>query len=100
MLVLLLIFGIYKTLKLRKFDCLLMENEEISLLNKNGVKTKMNGFIGGSTCKIDDKFILFGDSNYLKNKKILIEFLNKYGLKLIDFNGLEICDYGGVILLD
>ena len=46
---------------------------------------------------IYDKFILFGDSNKLKNLDLLLEHLNKYNLNLIDFKGLDIIDYGGII---
>lgn len=58
----------------------------------------MNGFIGGSSCIIDNKFILFGDSDKLNSKSKLVDFLNKQKLELIDFKNLEIIDYGGVIL--
>lgn len=89
---------ICETLKNKNIDCLLLKENSIHLLNKNGFKTKMNGFIGGATCVIDNKFILFGDINYLEYKKELIKFLEKYKLELVDFPGLEINDYGGVIL--
>ena len=57
----------------------------------------MNGFIGGASAIIYDQFILFGDSNKLKNLDLLLEHLNKYNLNLIDFKGLDIIDYGGII---
>lgn len=59
----------------------------------------MQGFIGGASFKIYNKFILFGDSNYLKNKNEIINFLNKYELELVDFKNLNIYDYGGVITI-
>lgn len=89
---------VYEALKSKNIDCLLLEEDNIRLLDKNGLKSNMKGFIGGATCKINDKFILFGDSNYLKNKSELLKFLDQYNLELIDFIGLEIYDYGGVIL--
>lgn len=91
--------GIYRALKSEKIDCLLLKENNIKLLNKDGIETKMKGFIGGASCVINNEFILFGDSNYLKNKDELINFLNKYSLKLTDFKGLNIYDYGGVIIL-
>ena len=66
--------------------------------DKNKNITNMNGFIGGSSCIIDNKFILFGDSDKLNSKSKLVDFLNKQKLELIDFKNLEIIDYGGVIL--
>lgn len=90
--------GIYDLLQKQNIDTLFLKDETINLLDKNGIKTKMNGFIGGATTIIDDKFILFGDSSKLKQLNTLIEHLNKYNLKLIDFKGLEINDYGSIII--
>lgn len=92
--------GIYKALKMRNIDCLLMKENNIRLLDKNGLKTKMRGFIGGATCMIKDKFILFGDRKYLENREDLIEFLKKHKKELIDFRNLEIYDYGGIQIID
>lgn len=59
----------------------------------------MKGFIGGASCVIENKFILFGDIDYLKNKDKIITFLKKHGLELIDFKKLNVYDYGGVIVI-
>lgn len=91
--------GIYKTLQKENIDVLLLRDEIIHLQDKNKNITNMSGFIGGSSCIIDNNFILFGDSNKLKSKEQLVDFLNKQKLELIDFKNLEIIDYGGVILL-
>ena len=91
--------GIYKTLQKENIDVLLLSDEIIHLQDKNKNITNMNGFIGGSSCIIDNKFILFGDSDKLNSKSKLVDFLNKQKLELIDFKNLEIIDYGGVILL-
>lgn len=48
---------------------------------------------------IKDKFILFGDIDYLENKDKIISFLEKYRLELVDFKKLNIHDYGGVIVI-
>lgn len=90
--------GIYKTLQKENIDVLLLRDEIIHLQDKNKNITNMNGFIGGSSCIIDNKFILFGDSDKLNSKSKLVDFLNKQKLELIDFKNLEIIDYGGVIL--
>ena len=90
--------GIYKTLQTENIDVLLLRDEIIHLQDKNKNITNMNGFIGGSSCIIDNKFILFGDSDKLNSKSKLVDFLNKQKLELIDFKNLEIIDYGGVIL--
>lgn len=90
--------GIYKTLQKENIDVLLLRDEIVHLQDKNKNITNMSGFIGGSSCIIDNKFILFGDSNKLNSKSKLVDFLNKQKLELIDFKNLEIIDYGGVIL--
>ena len=90
--------GIYKTLQKENIDVLLLRDEIIHLQDKNKNITNMNGFIGGSSCIIDNNFILFGDSDKLNSKSKLVDFLNKQKLELIDFKNLEIIDYGGVIL--
>lgn len=89
--------GIYETLKRENIDVLLLDNTNISLLDKNGLQAKMSGFIGGATAAIEDKFIIFGDSNKISNKASLIEHLNNHNLKLVDFKNLEIIDYGSIV---
>lgn len=90
--------GIYNVLKEKNIDVILIENEKINLLDKNGNKTEMNGFIGGATLLFENKFILFGDINKLKSKEIIKKHLEKYKLELIDFKDLEINDYGSGII--
>lgn len=89
--------GIYETLKRENMDVLLLDNTNIRLVDKNGLQTKMSGFIGGATAVIEDKFIIFGDSNKILDKASLIEHLNNHNLKLVDFKNLEIIDYGSII---
>lgn len=91
--------GIYKAVKMNNIDCLLLQGNTIKLLDKNGLETKMNGFIGGASAVINNKFILFGDVDYLQDKNKLLEFLDKYELELVDFKNLPIYDYGGVVLI-
>lgn len=88
---------IYKTLLSLKIDCLYIEEESIRLINKFGLESKMRGFIGGASTVIDNKFILFGDKKNLKNLGRIEEHIKKYNLEFIDFPGLSIHDYGGVI---
>lgn len=59
----------------------------------------MRGFIGGATLIFDNKFVIFGDINKLENKENITNHLNKYGLELIDFKGLDVYDYGGGIVI-
>ena len=59
----------------------------------------MRGFIGGATLVFDNKFVLFGDINKLKYKDEVIKHINKYGLELVSFDGLDVYDYGGEIVV-
>ena len=79
---------------------MLLVKENINLLDKNGFKTKMKGFIGGATAVLKNKFIVFGDSCKLSNKDILQEHIQKYNLELVDFKKLEIVDYGGIVVIE
>ena len=59
----------------------------------------MSGFIGGATLVFNNKFMIFGDINKLENKGKILDHINKYGLELINFKGLDVYDYGGGIII-
>ncbi len=92
--------NIYITLKNHYIDCLLVKCNNITLLDKNGAETKMKGFIGGATVVIDNKFILFGDSNFLEDKEEVINFVSEHNLEFVDFKNETIHDYGGITVVD
>lgn len=81
-------------------DALYIEENNIKLLKKDSTVSDMKGFIGGATLVFNNKFILFGDINKLQSKNEIIEHLNKYNLKLIDFKDLDVYDYGSGIIYD
>lgn len=89
---------IAKKLIMNGIDALYIQENNIKLLDKNGDESNKNGFIGGASLAFDNKFVLFGDINYLSNRDKVIEHLEKYNLQLIDFKGLSIYDYGGGII--
>lgn len=92
--------GIYNELIKNNIDSLLIKQNTIKLLDDKGNYSNMNGFIGGACSVIDDKFIIFGDISLLgggEAERVKI-FIKKYNLKLIDFPGEEIIDYGGIVL--
>ena len=92
--------GIYNELIKNNIDVLLIKPNTIKLLDEKGNYSKMNGFIGGTCSVIDGKFIIFGDISLLGDgeaERVKI-FIKKYNLKLIDFPGEEIIDYGGIVL--
>ena len=76
-----------------------IEENNIKLLKRDGTESTMRGFIGGATLVFDNKFVLFGDINKLKYKDEVIKHINKYGLELVSFDGLDVYDYGGGIVI-
>ena len=91
--------NIAQVLKQNNIDVLYVEEENIKLLKKDGTESTMQGFIGGATLVFDNKFVLFGDINKLKHKNEIIKHINKYGLELVRFDGLDVYDYGGGIVV-
>jgi len=57
----------------------------------------MQGFIGGAMTRIGDTVIVFGDIENLVNSNKIRKFIEKKGLKLHWFEGLDVVDYGGVL---
>lgn len=90
--------GIMKILKNNGIDVLLAEEKNIKLLKKDGSISNMRGFIGGASLVFDNKFVIFGDIDYIENKEKILEHLHKYNLELINFKGLYIYDYGSGII--
>lgn len=89
---------IAKKLVMNGIDALYIRENNINLLDKKGNKSKIKGFIGGATFVFKDKFVLFGDVDNLQNKELVLQHINKYNLKLVDFKNLDIYDYGGAIV--
>lgn len=86
--------------KYSDIDLLYINSNDINIKLKNEKGySSMSGFIGGATCVLDDKFILFGDSNNINEiaRDKIIKFIENKDLKFIDFKGLDIIDYGGIV---
>ncbi len=85
--------GIYDKLKNYDVDILLIEKETIYFPEKS----EKVGFIGGTISRIGDNIIITGDAQKLKSYKAIKEFVENRNLKIIDFPGEELIDYGGII---
>lgn len=88
---------IYKKLKEKNIEVTYIEEPNIKLLDRNGNTSNMQGFIGGASFLFDNKFVLFGDIEKLKSKQQIMEHLNRHNLELVNFEGLQVNDYGGAI---
>ena len=91
--------NIEEVLQKNGIDALYIEENNIKLLKRDGTESTMRGFIGGATLVFDNKFVLFGDINKLEYKDEIIKHINKYGLELVSFDGLDVYDYGGGIVV-
>lgn len=89
---------IAEVLNKNNIDALYIEENNIKLLKKDKSISNIYGFIGGASLIYDNKFVLFGDINMLKNKDKILEHIHKYNLELVNFRGLDIYDYGGGIV--
>lgn len=81
-------------------DVLLLENGlDIKLLKNDGKYSKMKGFIGGCMSRIENKIIIFGDISKIDKEKKIRNFIQSRNLEIVYFNGLDVIDYGGVLVI-
>lgn len=91
--------GLYKILQKHQIETLYLEYEpDIKLLDSDGYSNK-KGFIGGAISKIDDNIVIFGDLNKIDKDEKIRKFIEKRNLSIIEFEGLDVIDYGGIIQL-
>lgn len=89
--------GLCKILESLNINVLFLDYEpNIKLLNKYGYSSK-NGFIGGAISRIGDNVMVFGDLNKIDNNNVIRNFITDRNLKIIDFENLEVIDYGGTV---
>lgn len=88
---------IAKSLTSRGINVLLVKDlDNIKLLDNNNKYSYMHGFIGGSIFRIENKIFVCGDLEKLDGR--IREFIQKRNLEIIDFTGLDVIDYGGVLV--
>ena len=89
--------GLNKILQKNEIDTLYLSNElDIKLLNGKQYSNK-RGFIGGCISRIDNKIIVFGELKKIDPENKIREFIKKRNLEIIEFCGLDVIDYGGLI---
>lgn len=90
--------GLYNNLKNSGLDILFLDYiPDIKLFDENGEYSQKNGFIGGAISKIGDNIVVFGDLDRIDYYCNIRKFIESKNLKIIDFEGLDVVDYGGVI---
>ena len=92
--------GLYKILQKHKIDVLYLEYElDIKLLDGNRYSDR-NGFIGGAVSRIDDNIIVCGDLDKIDKDRKMRQFIEQRNLNIIDFEGLDVIDYGGIVVMN
>lgn len=82
------------------FSVLLLDyTPDIKLKDEYGNYSSMTGFIGGAIGKVDNNIIVFGDLDKIDRDNKIRKFIESRNLKLIDFKGLDVIDYGGIVEL-
>lgn len=90
--------GLYNNLKNSGLDILFLDYiPSIKLFDENGEYSQKNGFIGGAISRIGDNIVVFGDIDKIDYYCNIRKFIESRNLKIIDFEGLDVIDYGGVI---
>ena len=91
--------GLYKILQKHDIDVLyLLYEPDIKLLNGQKYSDK-KGFIGGVLSKINNNIIVSGDLNKIDQNNIIRNFIKSKNMNIIEFEGLDVIDYGGIIKL-
>lgn len=89
--------GLYNSLKNTNLDILFLDYDlDIKLLSENNYSDK-KGFIGGAISIIDDFIFISGDLKKIDKYSEIRSFIENKNLKIVDFEGIDIIDYGGVI---
>ena len=84
---------------LRKYgiDVLLIEEKLDIKLWKGNEFSSMNGFIGGTMTRLGDAIFITGDLRKIDPNHKIEEYILSRKLKIIDFKGYDVIDYGGII---
>lgn len=91
--------GLYKILQKHNIEVLYLEYEPDIKLLTSDVYSNKKGFIGGAVSRIGNEIVVFGDLNKIdKDNKIRSCITNKH-LNIIEFENLDVIDYGGIVEL-
>lgn len=91
--------GLYKILQKHNIDVLYLEYEPDIKLLLNGEYSNRKGFIGGAISRVANNIIVFGELNRIDNNDNIRKFIEKRHLNIIDFKGIDVIDYGGIVEL-
>ena len=92
--------GLYKALISKKIDTLFLDYIPNIKLYSNGEYSNKNGFIGGAISRIGGNIVVFGDLGKIDREHKIRDFIKRRNLNIIDFEDLDVIDYGGIMELD
>ena len=91
---------IAETLKKYHIDVLYLDKlPDIKLLNEKREYSQMQGFIGGAMARVENKVVVFGDLKRIDKNGKIKNFVQKRHLEIVDFEDLDVIDYGGMIVI-
>ena len=91
---------IEETLQKYEIDVLCLENiPAIKLWNNQNESSQMRGFIGGAMARMENKIVVFGDLKKIDEQGKIRDFIREYDLEIVDFEGLDVVDYGGMVVV-
>ena len=89
---------IAERLRANNLSVLLLDyTPDIKLLDEHGRYSSMQGFIGGAIGKVDNNIIIFGDLEKIDKDGQIRKFITDRHLTIVEFNGLDVIDYGGIL---
>lgn len=92
--------GLSKILQKHNIEVLYLEYEpDIKLINE-GLYSNKKGFIGGAITRISNNIIITGDLNKIDKDEQIRKFIQKRNLNIIEFEALDVIDYGGIQVLN
>lgn len=91
--------GLYKIMQKHGIHTLYLDYEpDIKLLQEApNVYSSKKGFIGGALSRIGTNIIVFGSLQKIDKNNQIRNFIKEKNLNLIDFDGLDVIDYGGLV---
>lgn len=92
--------GLYKILEKNNIEVLYIKEElDIKLLSEKCYSNK-KGFIGGVISRVGNNIFVTGDLNKIDKEQKIRQFILKRGIEIIEFENIDVIDYGGIIEID
>lgn len=91
--------GLYKILQKHNIEVLYLEYEPDIKLLTSDVYSNKKGFVGGAISRMGNEIVVFGDLNKIDKDNNIRNFIINKNLNIIEFENLDVIDYGGIVEL-